>query len=160
MLRRLAPIALALLFIVGLAPSALAGGSGTQPATTVSGDDITVVGTGFTPGETVNFSIQDTSYTCSSVANAEGAATCTFTEVPAGSYAVNVLGVSSNNTQSFAGVTVQAATDSGSGTGSDALADTGSESLPLARVGIVLLAAGAVAVYAGQKRRTAMTINA
>ena len=49
------------------------------------------------------------------------------------------------------------ATTAGSGT----LPNTGSDSsLPLARLGIVLVAAGGVAIFAGQKRRSMMRIDA
>ena len=183
MLRRITTtIAIAFLCIVGFAPAALAGGSGPAPSATVDdgSDSITITATGMTPGETVLFSLDDGTgstagaastaavvATGSAVADSNGTASYTFTGVAPGTYTATATGQTSGRTQTFSNLTITAGSSGGGTTGSDGgtggsgLADTGSDtSLPLARVGVVLLAAGAVAVYAGQRRRTAMKIDA
>lgn len=165
MLKRIAPLFIALLCIVGFAPSALAGGSGPQPSATVNGDSVTVTTTGCDPASSVSAELTKdgaTVATKTGTASGTGDASIVFSGLSAGTYSAevtcNVGGTP--RTQVLGNLVVQAASATTVAAGG-ALPDTGSDSsLPLARLGIVLVAAGGVAIFAGQKRRSMMRIDA
>lgn len=189
MFKRIAPFLIALLCIVGFAPVAFAGGSGPQPAATVSGDSITLTVTGADPNTPVDFELYDDDQAPASMgmpgggagaavlnlklpfklvaqktvtADASGTAVAVFDGLPAGTYsaAARYLVDGVPTTQYFNNLSVQGSSGGAAADGGS-LPNTGSDSsLPLARLGIVLVAAGGVAIFAGQKRRSMMRIDA
>ena len=171
MFRRVLVLSLALMAAMSLAfaTPVLAGGSGAQPSGSTSENangDLEITLSGFQPGSTVTVSIKDangnTIQTVTGTADANGNVTVTL-KAPksAGSFSIAGSGTGADGNP----VVVAAGTVSVGGgnvtTGGGTLPRTGDDSsLNLARGGLVLVAAGGVAVFAGQKRRSKMLVDA
>lgn len=166
MFKRIAPLLLAVGIVVGFAPSAFAGGSGPQPSATVAGDTVTVTRTGCDASTQASAELKKDGSTVqsdSATTNGSGEVTFTFENVDDGTYSAETTCFVNDepSTQVAGNIVVQddgaTATTAGSGT----LPNTGSDSsISMARIGIVLVAAGGVAVYAAQRRRKGSFIDA
>lgn len=164
MVRRALLLSLALLVTV-FAPAAAAQTDeydGTSASGSVTADGIRIVGEGFSPNATVNYEVE---YNGSDVesgtatADAEGDVSFLIRNRGEGSYVV-VLSDGANTATTTVVVGRSGAAPApapaprAGASGGGALPRTGAdESVGLAQVGIAALALGAVAVYAGKRRR-------
>ncbi|MBK5224749.1 MAG: hypothetical protein JJE52_18120 [Acidimicrobiia bacterium] len=130
----------------------------TTTATPEPGGTIVIAGTGCAPGQTVNAFISD-SPAGSTTANASGAFSASITApTTPGQYRINavcgtqVFGIVVNVGGLGAPPTQAPGGDTG---GAGELPVTGSNSLPLVKVGAVLIAAGGIAVLAVRRQRPA-----
>jgi len=143
-----------------------------------AGDTVTVHGSGYQPGETVTAELHSTPVKVgSAVATVDGVVELSATipaDTAAGSHTISLTGDHSGQTATTDPFTVRAAAGGGSGgtttgangaSGHDAvdsgdgsgagLADTGSDALPYGALALLLLVAGAGALFA--RRRAART---
>lgn len=149
--KRIAAVLIALIGMIGFAPSAFAGGSGPQPPAVVDDDSVTITATGCGPGE-ATFTLKDGDGnvvdTKTATIGSDGTATVTFDGLPTSTYTATYD--CPDGSQVLGNLVVQS---SGASPTAAALPNTGSDAtITLARLGLLLLAAGGVAVYAGQRR--------
>lgn len=167
MVRRALLLSLALLLTVFAPVAAAQTGEydGTSASGSVTADGILITGEGFTSNATVTYQVEyvgfdgeEASESGSATADAEGNVSFVIENRGDGSYVVVLTdGVNSATTTVVVG---QAEADEtaapapvGSTGGGGALPRTGDEPIGLAQVGIAAMALGAVAVYAGKRRR-------
>jgi LPXTG-motif cell wall-anchored protein len=157
MVRRALLLSLALLLTV-FAPAAVAQTEydGTSASGSVTADGIVIAGEGFNANATVTYEVEYNGSEVESgtaMADAEGDVSFVIRNRGEGSYVV-VLSDGTNSATTTVVVGGAGAAPAAPAAGGGALPRTGAdESVGLAQVGIAALALGAVAIYAGKRRR-------
>jgi LPXTG-motif cell wall-anchored protein len=152
--------------LVALAPMAQADDSYTgtcsiviSPLTVAAGGSVDIVAKGFTPGADVTFTIDDTTVIGTAVADSAGTAQIQW-DVPdgfvLGAHVIAASGDGCNPADVAGEITVVAATEV-TQPAAGSLPRTGSDYSNLLRVGILLVAAGALVVLATRKRSNQST---
>ncbi len=166
MMQKVMLLAVCALAALGLmAGPALAGGEGYTPLDVVATPNpdgtVTLTGSNCAPNETVTYVVRRGSANNSGrtpiidqgsgTAGADGSFVLTTNQLPNGRH--NITVTCGDQTQVLTASINRGQGSAAAGTGSN-LASTGSNSsIPMARLGIVLVATGGLAVYAAKKRR-------